>query len=194
VASLPLRSQELTIMIETPAAPTTSQAAASRSGPAAAFVAAAGFVVEGVIALVHKTGDDDWDGLSQVLNAAYVVGSIALIVALPVVGRWLRINRAGRLGVIAAQVGFAAMAVESVASGVHDGNTLGRLFFGGLLLSLIGLLVLGIADLMSGAVRWAAMLPFLGLLVGIAGGDHGGSIVLGAVWVLLGVAFMRAES
>ena len=31
----------------------------------------------------------------------------------------------------------------------------------------------------------AATLPFLGMLVGTAGGDHGGSIVLGAVWVIL---------
>jgi hypothetical protein len=165
----------------------------NRIAPAAAFVAFAGFTVEGVIALVHHTGDDHWDGLSQVLGGAFTVASLALIVVLPAFGQWLLISRLGRAGVIAAQLGYAAMAVESIVSGVHDGNTLGGLFFGGLVLSLVGLLLLGIAGLISGRVRWAAMLPFIGMLVAIAGGDHGGSILLGVVWAVLGVALLRSE-
>jgi hypothetical protein len=178
-------------MVTSSFARTESRPALAGAAPAAAFVAAAGFIVEGVISLVHHTGDHHWDGLSQVLNAAYALGAFALIVALPAVGSWLRVNRIGRAGVVAAQVGYAAMVVESIVSGFHDGNTLGGLFFGGLLLSLVGLLVLGITGLVAGAVRWAALLPFIGMFVAIAGGDHGGSIVLGAVWVLLGVAVAR---
>jgi hypothetical protein len=178
-------------MVTSSLARTESRPALARSAPAAAFIAAAGFVVEGVISLVHHTGDHHWDGLSQVLNAAYALGAFALIIALPAVGSWLRVNRVGRAGVVAAQVGYAAMVVESTVSGFHDGNTLGGLFFGGLLLSLVGLLVLGLAGLVAGAVRWAALLPFIGMFVAIAGGEHGGSIVLGAVWVLLGVAVAR---
>jgi hypothetical protein len=180
-------------MIESPVAPAVSGVSHRNTASIAAFVGAAGFFVEGVISLIHHTGDNHWDALSQVLNAAYAVAAVALIFALPAVGRWLRVNRAGRIGTVAAQVGFAAMAVESIVSGFHDGNTLGGLFFGGLVLTLAGLLVLGIAGLVSGAVRWAAMLPFLGMFVGIAGGDHGGSIALGVLWVLLGVSLSRVE-
>jgi hypothetical protein len=161
-----------------------------RTAPIAAFVAAAGFVVEGLIALVHHTGDDHWDGLSQTLNIAYLVGCVALVVTLPALGGWLRTGRVGRGGILAAQVGYAAMAVESVASSAHDGNVLGGLFFGGLLLALVGLLVLAVAAGVRGHHRWAAALPFAGMLVGTAGGEHGGSIVLAAVWIALGAMLL----
>jgi hypothetical protein len=162
------------------------------AGPAA-FVAAAGFVLEGVVSLVHHTGDEHWDALSQVLGGAYAVAALALVVALPALGLWLRLGRVGRAASTVAVIGFAAMVVESVASGLHDGNTLGGVFFGGLLLSLVGQLVMGITGLRAGHRRWAAMLPFLGLLVGIAGGEHGGSIVTGIVWAVLGAALLRPE-
>jgi amino acid transporter len=127
--------------------PTTSVATT------AAFVAATGFVVEGVITLVHHTGDHHWDALSQVLNGAYALAALALIVALPALKRWLRLSRIGQAGVIAAQIGCAAMVIESIASGLHDGNILGGLFFGGLLLTLVGQLVLGITGLFCGHRR-----------------------------------------
>jgi hypothetical protein len=165
----------------------------TRTAPPAAYVAAGGLVVEGVIALVHTTGDRDWDALSQILNAAYAIAAIALVLVLPSVGSWLRVERAGRIGVVVAQIGLTAMAVESVVSGINDGNTLGGLFFGGLLLALAGLLVLGIAALVAGQVRWAALLPFLAMIIAIAGGEHGGSIVAGIVWTVLGVTMSRAD-
>jgi hypothetical protein len=180
-------------MVTSSVARSDTRATLTRFAPISAFVAAAGFVTEGVISLVHHTGDHHWDGLSQALNAAYALASVALILALPAVGRWLHVNRVGRAGVVTAQVGYAAMAVESIASGFNDGDTLGGLFFGGLVLSLVGLLMLGIAALISGYARWAALLPFVGMFVAIAGGEHGGSIVLGAVWVLLGVVISRTE-
>jgi hypothetical protein len=181
----------MTEMSLTTAAP---RAATSTAAPVAAFVAAAAFVVEGVIALVHATGDRHWDGLGQTLNAAYLIACVALVIALPAVASWLGAGRVGRVGVVAAQLGYAAMAAESVVSAVAGGNTLGGVFFIGLLLSLAGLLVLAVGGLLSGVRRWAAALPLVGMLVGIAGGDHGGSIVLGAVWALLGAALLRGES
>ncbi len=164
-----------------------------RTAPMAAFVAAAGFAAEGVISLVHHTGDDHWGPLSQVLNGAYALAALALIFVLPTVGRWMQVNRIGRGAVIAAQIGYAGMVVESIVSAVHDGNTLGGLFFGGLLLSLVGLLILGVSGVIAGYRRWGALLPFLGMFVGIAGGDHGGSIITAAVWIVLGVALLRIE-
>jgi hypothetical protein len=163
----------------------------SARSPAAAALAAFGFVVEGVIAVTHATGDNQWDALSQALNIAFIVACVALVGALPAVGRLLAPTRFGRVGTVVAQVGYAAMAIESIASGVHGGNTLGIVFVLGLGLSLLGLLALAVAGLIDGALRWAAALPLLGMLVGIAGGDHGASIVLGAVWA--GFAVLLAK-
>lgn len=154
----------------------------------AGFAAAVGFIVEGVIALVHTTGDQHWDAASQVLNLAFAGGCLALAAALPAAGRLLNAGRAGRVGVGAAQVGFVAMTVESVASAVHDGNVLGGVFFVGLILTLLGQLVLAIDGARSGDRRWLAPLPFLGMLVSIVGGDHGGSIVLGVIWAALALS------
>lgn len=83
------------------------------------------------------------------------------------------------------------MAIESAASGIHGGSTLGGLFFGGVVLMTLGLLGVGIAGLRAGKLRWAAMLPFVGWFVSIAGGDVGGSILLALVLLGLCAAVMR---
>lgn len=67
------------------------------------------------------------------------------------------------------------------------------MFVLGLGLSLVGLLVMGVGGLIDGALRWAAPLPLLGMLVGIGGGDHGGSIVLGLVWAVFAVLFAAGQ-
>jgi hypothetical protein len=181
--------------VHTSHAPTALRRRSAVPAAVAAAVAAVGFAVEGVIALTHHTGDRHWDLTSQILNGAYTVACLALIVALPAFAtRTTAAGRWGRIGTVTAQVGFATMAVESVASGIHDGNTLGGVFFGGLLLTLAGLAILTVAGLRQGALRWAAPLPLLGMLVGIAGGEHGGSIVLGAVWAVLAVALATGKS
>jgi hypothetical protein len=160
----------------------------------ASAIAALGFTVEGVIAAVHPVGDTDWDTAAQVLNGSFAVAVLALAFALPYLGRWLQVGKAGRFAVGACQLGAVLMAVESVASGVHGGNTLGGLFFAGVVLMTLGLLALGIAGLRAGAVRWAAMLPFAGWFVSIAGGDVGGSVLLAAVLLVLASAVVRTAS
>lgn len=86
------------------------------------------------------------------------------------------------------------MIVESIASAVHDGNILGGLFLAGLLISLVGLPILGITAMITGHRRWAAMLPILSLFVGIAGGDPGNSIITAAVWIVIGAVLLRTAS
>jgi hypothetical protein len=169
---------------------TTSTARADLGKAVAApIVAGAGFVLEGVLAVVHPVGDSGWDLLAEVLNVAFLVAVLAAALTLPTVARWLGVRQVGRGAVVVAQVGCVAMAVESAVSAVHRGSTLGVLFLGGVLLVALGLLALGITGLLAGVVRWAAPLPLLGWLVTIGGGDHGGSVVLGLLcfaYALLG--------
>lgn len=157
----------------------------------AAITAATGYIVEGLIAIVHPVGDKNWGTFADALNIAFLVAVLASAVALPYIGRWLAVNRAGQLAVTAAQLGFAAMAVETVVSVAHGGNTIGAVFFIGMLLVTLGTLVLAATGVLAGTVRWAAPLPFLGWLASIAGGDHGGSIVLGILCLAAATTIVR---
>jgi hypothetical protein len=151
----------------------------------AAAVAALGFAVEGVAVIGHKIPDSDWGTRGSIVDGAFAVAALAVALALPAFARRLQVGRAGAIGRIAAQVGYVAMAVESWASLAHGGNTLGPVFSVGLLLVFGGLLALAVSGVKAGIVRWAAPLPVLGMLVGIAGGDQGGSIALAVVWLVI---------
>lgn len=160
----------------------------------ASILAGAGFVIEGVLAVIHPVGDSGWDLLAEVLDVAFLVAVLATALALPAVGRWLGVGQAGRGAVVVAQVGCVAMAAESAVSAVNRGNILGVLFLGGVVLVALGLLALGITGLVAGVLRWAAPLPFLGWLVTIGGGDHGGSVVLGILCLGYGLFATRATA
>ena len=158
---------------------------------AAAAVAALGFIIEGAAVLGHKVPDSHWGVRGSIVDGAFAVAALAVVLALPALGHLLEVGRVGRVGVRVAQLGFVAMAVESFASLVHGGNTLGPVFAGGLLLVLAGLLALAVTGVAAGALRWAAPLPVLGMLVGIAGGDQGGSLALGVVWLVIAAVLGR---
>jgi hypothetical protein len=160
----------------------------------AAVVAAAGLAVEGIaVAVGGAVPDDNWGTEGDVVNAAFIVAALGLVVAASALPTLLGLGRWGRYAVVGSQIGFCLMVVESVASQIHGGNTLGPVFFVGLLLALLGSLVVAIDGVKSNELRWAAALPLLGMLVGIAGGNHGGSIVWGAIWLILAVTMTRSD-
>lgn len=157
----------------------------SAQGRIAAVVAAIGFAVEGIAVIGHKVPDSHWGVRGSIVDGAFAVAAVALVLALPALAQRLQVGRGGRIGCVAAQAGYAAMAVESLASLVHGGNVWGPVFVVGLLLVFAGLLTLAISGVDAGVARWAAPLPVIGMLVGIAGGDQGGSIALAVVWVVM---------
>lgn len=158
-----------------------------RHFPAAAAIAAAtALVTEGVVvAAGGAVPDHDWGTRGGVVNGAFIVAAVGLAIATGALPALLHLRRAGQLGAWTSQAGFLAMAVESIASEIHGGNTLGPVFVLGLLLALVGSVIVGVEGALTGAARWIAPLPALGLLVGIAGGDHGGAVVWGLVWLAL---------
>lgn len=157
----------------------------------AAGLAAVGFIVAGATVVGHKIPDQHWGTRGGILDVAFAIGAVAVAMALPAMAARLGVRRLGRIGTRAAQVGHVAIAVEWVASTIHGGNTLGPVFMLGLLVSLVGLALVGIDALRAGVARTLALLPFLALLVGIAGGNQGGAIVLGIVWGFLTAALAR---
>lgn len=159
----------------------------------AAITAAAGYTAEGLIAIIHPVGDTNWGPVADALNVAFLVAVLASAVALPYIGRWLAVNRTGQVAVTGAQVGFGAMAVETVVSVLHGGNTLGAVFLIGMVLVSLSTLLLAITGVLAGAARWAAPLPFVGWLISIAGGDHGGSILLAILFLTAAAAVVRTR-
>ena len=154
-----------------------------------AVVSGLAYTALGVVVLVWgSVPDQHWGTHGDVINLLGLLGFAANVVALEVLRAPLALGRVARVVLRIAELGLIAMSVESVASQLHGGNTLGPMFFLGLVLTLLGLLLVAIDGLRRPGARWLAPLPFLGLLVGIAGSEHGGFVVLGAVWLVLGGA------
>jgi hypothetical protein len=156
---------------------------------AAALLAGLAYVALGVVTLTGPTvPDHDWGTRGAVVDALGLVGFALTVLGAERLRTPLALGRVGLVGLRGAQAGLVAMSVESVASLVHGGNTLSALFLVGLLLTLVGFLVVGVDGMRHPGARWVAPLPFLGLLLGIGAGDHGGFVLLGVVWIVLALA------
>lgn len=155
----------------------------------AAVLAGLAYLALGVVSVTGPAvPDQHWGTRGAVVDLLGLLGFGFTVVGAERLRVPLILGRVGTGGLRAAQVGLTAMTVESAVSLVAGGNTLGGVFFGGLLLTLVGFLVVGIVGMRTAGARWVAPLPLLGLLVGIAGGEHGGFVVLGVVWLVLAVA------
>jgi hypothetical protein len=152
---------------------------------AAMICAAAAFAVEGAAVLGHHIPDHNWGARGAVVDLAGAIGFLASAAALLAFAAPLHGRRIGTGALRVAQTGLVAMTVESIASLVHGGNTLGPVFFVGLMFSLVGLLVVAVVGARDEGLRWVAALPFAGLFVSIAAGDQGGAIALAVVWLAL---------
>jgi hypothetical protein len=155
---------------------------------AAAVVAGLTFVAIGVATLTGSSPDEHWGVRGAVVDLLGLVAFAATALSAERLVPMLGLGRAGRAFLRVAQLGLVLMVVESTASLAHGGNTLWQVFFGGLVLALVGFLGVGVDGLRRRTGRAVALLPFLGLLVGIAAGDHGGFILLGIVWLALGAS------
>ena len=149
----------------------------------AAAVTCAAAVVLGVVTVSGPTvPDEHWGTRGDVVNGLGLITFLGMAVACRLLVALLRPGRVGLGGVYSAQAGLVLMTVESLASELHGGDTLGPVFMLGLLLTLGGLLVLGIDGLRRPGARWLALLPLVAMLVGIGAGDRGGFLLLGAAW------------
>jgi len=138
----------------------------------------------GVLTLTGPTvPDEHWGTRGAVVNGLGLLAFAAMALAVDLLRTQLDLRRLGRAGTGVARVGLVLMSVESIASELHGGDTIGAVFMLGLLGSVVGLALIGIDGLRRR--RLLAALPLLGLLVGIGAGDHGGFVVLGLVWSTL---------
>lgn len=136
--------------------------------------------------------DQHWGTRGAVINGLGLLAFAAMAVGLELLAPLLELRRLGRIGIRTAQLGLVLMCVESIASQVHGGNTLGVVFMLGLLATVIGLGLVSVDGLRRR--RWLAPLPLLALIVGIATGDHGGFLFVGLVWLILAFTTRALES
>lgn len=159
----------------------------------AATTAGIAYAVSGAAVIGHHVPDSHWGTRGAIVDAAGAVAFAATAIALAWLGPMLASGRLAAWSTRIAQAGLVAMTIESIASLVHGGNTLGPVFFLGLMLALAGTAALGYAGLRARRLTWAAPLPALALLIGIAGGDHGGLLATGIVWLVLATAPAQAN-
>ncbi|HVU76417.1 MAG TPA: hypothetical protein VHC67_02455 [Gaiellaceae bacterium] len=151
------------------------------AGPLAA-VAAAGYCIEGAVVVRAPQPEHGWHASGYVVEVAF---ALALAASIPLAAL-LRARLAG--------AGFAAMLVSALASIVAGGDALGPLFLAGVLASIAGLALLAVSAVRHRAEsRWLGPVLVAGFVVSIALGDHGGGIVLGAVWAAAIPAFRDPE-
>jgi hypothetical protein len=162
----------------------------SRFGRLAPVLAAAGglaYAVEGAIVVRAPQPDHHWHAGGYAVEAAFVVALIATIPLPTSLGA--NTNRLAGWFARLAQVGFTAMLVSAVASLGAGGTVLGPAFLLGVLASLAGLLGLTIAAARTRAdIWWTAPVAFVGLILSMALGNHGGGILFGIAWIGISIA------
>lgn len=159
----------------------------------AALITGAAGITLGIVSLSGPSvPDENWGGRGALINALGLLTFATLAVALEMVKEPLHLTRLGHAGLRTSQAGLTLMCVESIASQIHNGNTLGPVFMLGLLVAVVGLALTAVGGWHQN--RWLAPLPLLALLVGIAAGDRGGFAVLGLVWLILSLTTVSPRS
>jgi hypothetical protein len=158
----------------------------TRHAPLLAVVGALSYAVEGAIALRSPQPDHHWHAAAYAVEIAFVVALLATIPLLPLLPA--HASRAARIATRIGQLGFGAMLLAAVASIAAGGNVLGPVFFLGLIGALSGLLVTAISQTRARPKAWwGPLVVLVGLLAGMALGDHGGGILIGISWATVAI-------
>ena len=176
-----------------------------RWGALAAFVSGALWITGGILHLAYP--QDPPGALGYFLN--YVGTAVFSAAYLGMLGGLVGLHarqmdsygRLGTVGFFLAFVGAALAFVGQATSGIFPQNgTLGWLFsepgFGfqaGIILTSLGLLLMGIATLRAGVLpRWCGF-GLINLVIFLALGVYGGFVVAGLIWLALGYALRSGK-
>jgi len=169
-----------------------------RWGTLAALMSGALWIAGGILHLAHPPDPPGMLGYflnylgTAVFSAAYL-GMLGGLTGLHA-RQMDSYGRLGRAGFLLAFVGAALAFVGQATSGIFPQNgALGWLFsdpgFGfqaGVLLTSLGLLVMGIATMRAGVLpRWCGF-GLIALVIFLALGAYGGFVVAGLIWLALG--------
>jgi hypothetical protein len=158
----------------------------TRRTPLIAAIGALAYTIEGVIALRSPQPDQHWHAAGYAIEIAFGFALLATIPLLPLLSPppTHRVRIATRI----AQIGSSAMLIDAIASTTAGRNVLGPVFFVGLLGTLGGLVVMTISQIRTRlGTWWLCPVVLVGLLAGMALGDHGGGILIGISWATVAI-------
>lgn len=155
----------------------------------ASLLAAVGglaYAVEGGIVVRAPQPDHHWHTSGYAVEAAFIVALLATLPLPPLFHAGS--SRVARVAARIVQAGFAGMLISAVGSLAAGGTVLGPVFLVGVLASLAGLVALTVPALRSRPSGWwMAPLAFVGLLLSMVLGDHGGGILFGLAWIAISI-------
>ena len=169
----------------------------ARSTGLLGIVAGLAYLIETIIGLIKPqseviSGDSDY-----VLEAIFIIALIATIFALIglnslaqshnsriwVAGFWLTV------------IGTGLTAVSAIATLFAGRNSLGIAFLGGVLLSLIGYILLGMSILRAKILpAWVGLALVMGFLLSLVLSNFGGGILFGLAWLSVGYLLSKQNS
>jgi hypothetical protein len=163
----------------------------TRHAPLLAAIGALAYTVEGAIALRSPQPDQHWHAAGYAVEITFALALAATIPLLPVLST--HVSRTVRIATRISQIGFSAMLINAIASTAADGNVLGPVFFLGLVAALCGLVVVAFSQVRTRLTPWwLSPVVLVGLLAGMALGDHGGGILIGISWATVAIGLRAA--
>lgn len=168
-----------------------------RWGGLAGLVAAVTFTLSAlinVVALQEEQFTSTTDYIIEIAFAIALSATVAVIAALHVLQRD-RYGRAGAAGALVTGGGYALLAIAATATAIAAGETFDDVFTVGILAMFVGSLLLGIATVRAHLLpAWCGWLIAIGFPLSIVLDvtvTGAGTIILGAVWGLIGYALLR---
>lgn len=159
-----------------------------------AALGAVAFIVQGALELAHTQGDPLRSTTDYIIEVAFAVGAALTLAGLLAFHRRVEsaVSNAGKVAVRVAGGGQAVIALVAAGTAVRGHDVLGPLFPLGVAAWLLGTIVYAVSVTRSGAVpRWQPVTLAVGTVLGILA-DPAGALVLGAMWLVLAGAGIRA--
>ena len=157
-----------------------------------AIAAGLAWAVEGIAELRWPQPDQHWHATGYLVEIAFAVAVAVTVPLVPVLAT--AGSRAASIAAPAAQAGFAALLVSSVASIAVGGNALGPVFLLGILAALLGLVALAAISIHARLrLWWTAPLVLAGLVASMLVSGHGGAVALGVAWLVIAIGLREAR-
>ena len=168
-----------------------------RHGSLSAMIAGLAYLAETSIGLV-KPQTEVFSGTSDyVLEAAFVIALVATIFALLGLNSFAQEHqpRAWRIVIWLVVIGTGLTAISAIATLFAGRNSLGIAFLGGVLLSLLGYIVLGILALQAKVLPlWGGLALIFGFPLSVFLSSFGGGILFGLAWLGVGYVLWKRNS
>lgn len=168
----------------------------TRNGALSAILAGLAYLIESIMGVI-KPQPEVFSGTSDyVLEVVFIIALVATIFALTGLHSFAqdRYAKAGTIGFWLTLIGTGLMTISAVATLLAGQNSLGAAFLGGVLLTFIGYIILGLAILRSKILPlWEGLALIFGFPVSVFLSTLGGGILFGLAWLVVGYFLLNQK-